>query len=68
MRTAADVKPFARGRRRRARAPRLRFPCGHLEGQRAVKRRLRTTERAAWIPCRSCNLITLVVARGGQSA
>jgi len=68
VRTARDIRAMARrGGRRRGAAPRLRFPCGHLEGQRAVNRRLRATERAVWIPCRSCNLITLLVARGGKS-
>jgi hypothetical protein len=47
--------------------PRLRFPCGHVEGQRTVNRRLRTTERAAWVACRRCNLVTLVVAVGARS-
>lgn len=59
MRTVAARKPDPS-------RPRLRFPCGHVEGQRTVNRRLRTTERAAWVACRRCNLVTLVVAVGGR--
>lgn len=53
--------------RRTLRAPRFRFPCGHVEGRRPVNRRLRTTDRAAWVRCRSCNLVALVVARAGKA-
>jgi hypothetical protein len=41
----------------------LRFPCGHVESERGTKRRMRTTERAAWIACKRCNLIALVIAK-----
>jgi hypothetical protein len=41
----------------------LRFPCGHVESERETKRRMRTTERAAWITCKRCNLIALVIAK-----
>jgi hypothetical protein len=41
----------------------LRFPCGHVESERGTKRRMRTNERAAWIACRRCNVIALVIAK-----
>jgi hypothetical protein len=41
------------------RRPRLRFPCGHLEPRRSVARRMRIRDRAAWVACRRCNLITV---------
>jgi len=51
----------------RPRPSRFRFPCGHLDGWRAVSRRLRTSERAVWVRCRSCSVVALVVARAGTS-
>ncbi|HUF92579.1 MAG TPA: hypothetical protein VMR23_09405 [Candidatus Limnocylindria bacterium] len=52
----------ATARRAGTRAPALKFPCGHVQSAQAVGRRTRTTARAAWVPCRRCNLIALVVA------
>jgi len=46
----------------RRRAPALKFPCGHVESPGAAARRTRTTGGAAWVACRKCNLIALVVA------
>ena len=64
LRAARDGRAIAR----RARpSPRFRFPCGHVDGRRAVNRRLRTTDRGVWVRCRSCNLVALVVARSGKS-
>ncbi len=42
------------------------FPCGHVESGDSVDRRTRATERAAWVRCRACNVIGLVVRRTGQ--
>jgi hypothetical protein len=39
--------------------PRLRFPCGDLEPQRSVSRRMRIRDRVARVACRRCNLITV---------
>ncbi len=49
-------------RRPRRSRPRVKFPCGHLEGEAAVDKRTRGTERAVWVGCRSCNLIVVAVA------
>lgn len=46
---------------RRRPASALRFPCGHLEPERATKRRLRTAERAVWVRCLRCNVIAMAV-------
>jgi hypothetical protein len=44
----------------------FRFPCGHVESGDSVDRRTRATERAAWVRCRACNVIGLLVRRTGQ--
>lgn len=69
VRAARDGRAMARrARRGRGRpSPRFRFPCGHVEGRSAVNRRLRITDRAAWVRCRSCNLVALVVARPAKA-
>ena len=43
----------------------FRFPCGHVESGDSVDRRMRATERAAWVRCRACNVIGLLVRRMG---
>jgi hypothetical protein len=53
-----------RVRRVKQTASPFRFPCGHLEPGKSVERRLRLTEKAAWIHCRHCAVIALVVAGG----
>ncbi len=39
----------------------LRFPCGHVEPERATRRRLRTGHRVVWVACRRCNVIAIAV-------
>ncbi len=41
---------------------RFRFPCGHIEGRRTVERRIRANGTHAWVTCRRCGVIALVVA------
>lgn len=43
----------------------FRFPCGHVESADSVDRCTRVTERAAWVRCRACNVIALLVQRAG---
>jgi hypothetical protein len=43
----------------------FRFPCGHVESGDSVDRRTRATERAAWVRCRACNVIGVLVRRTG---
>lgn len=40
----------------------FRFPCGHVEDGASLDRRMRTTDRAAWVRCHTCNVIGLLVA------
>jgi hypothetical protein len=42
--------------------PRMRFPCGHIEAEASVARRLHKRPRALTVSCRKCNLVLLVVA------
>lgn len=48
----------------------FRFPCGHLESEKAVTARVRTTATAAWVACLRCTLIAVVVtpARPAEAA
>lgn len=64
----SPTSPGARGPARVTRlSERFRFPCGHLEAQRSVQRRVRMTARHAWIACQRCGVIALVIDRGGRS-
>lgn len=45
----------------RRQEPGLKFPCGHVAGQRAVAGRTRSTATAIWVACRRCNVVALVV-------
>ena len=53
-----------RSRRTRPTTSPFRFPCGHVEEGKSVQRRLRLTPKAAWIGCRQCPVIALVVDGG----
>lgn len=44
--------------------PRMRFPCGHIEGEASVAGRVHERPRALSVSCRRCNLVLLVVAPG----
>jgi hypothetical protein len=46
---------------------RLRFPCGHTDGEAGVAWRLRTRPRALWVPCSRCNVVALIVATIGRT-
>ena len=50
-----------RQERRRSAKTDLRFPCGHLEAERATERRMRVRGRAVWVACRRCNVIAVTV-------
>jgi hypothetical protein len=41
---------------------RFRFPCGHIDGRRAVERRIHADGTHAWVTCQRCGVIALVVA------
>ena len=41
----------------------LKFPCGHVAGDRAVAGRTRATATAVWVACPRCNVIALVIDR-----
>jgi head-tail adaptor len=60
-----------RGRRgsvvKRSTRSQFRFPCGHLEGEVTARDRMRRSRRAAWVPCRVCNVIALVVGDAGHA-
>jgi hypothetical protein len=40
----------------------VRFPCGHIETEAAMRRRVRTRRGAAWVGCPRCNTIALLSA------
>ncbi len=46
---------------------RLRFPCGHTDGETAVAGRLRERPTALWVRCPECNVIAVTVGRIDQS-
>jgi hypothetical protein len=52
-----------------SRRDRFRFPCGHIEGEAGVSRRLRARERAVWVRCAQCNVVAFAVeaSRGRTS-
>ncbi len=60
MAARAAVTPTRPAGRQRAG---LRFPCGHVAGDRAVTGRTRSTATAVWVACPRCNVIALVVGR-----
>src|SRR5436309_718214 len=45
---------------KQARQTSLKFPCGHIAGEKAVARRARSTVGATWVACRRCNLVALL--------
>jgi hypothetical protein len=61
---ATDPDATAGHPRSRAVRPRMRFPCGHIEGEASVARRVHERPRALIVSCRQCNLVLLVVAPG----
>jgi hypothetical protein len=44
----------------------FRFPCGHLEAEPLVTRRLRSRDNAVWIDCARCNVIVVLAAPGDR--
>jgi hypothetical protein len=56
MRALASSRP-------RSVTTKLRFPCGHLDGQRNAEQRTRATATAVWVPCGKCNIIAVAVRR-----
>ena len=45
----------------------LRFPCGHLEDEKAMVPKVRAEQHAVWTSCRRCNLIVLLIDRRPRS-
>jgi hypothetical protein len=55
---ASTRGPLSSGGQRR-----LRFPCGHTDGETAVAGRLRERPMALWVGCPQCNVIAVTVGR-----